>query len=101
MRVRQGWSGEVQPNRWAKISVELDEDDLGRILREADLMPSGPTQVPLMSAYTLLELEAERLILLKLIVRHGYDQETGGKELAAFEQARLGVLQQIRETLTR
>lgn len=95
MKVKQGWSGEVESNRWAKITVELDEGDLGRILREAGI--SAPAdQLPVMPAYSLLEVEAERLILMKLVVRHGYPKEQGGKELAEFEQAKLALLGQIK-----
>lgn len=99
MRVKQGWSGEVEPNRWAKIAVELDEDDLARMLREGDLHVSVG-DVPLMTAYALLEAEAERMILCKLIVRHGYDQTQGTQEVAGFEQTRLDLLNQIRHNLT-
>lgn len=94
MRVRQGWSGEVKPNQWAKVSVELDEDDFRRLIREAGLLDFIQS-VPLMTVYSLLELEAERLILIKLMVRHGYDHETGAKELAAMETAMFAVLDAI------
>ncbi len=95
MQVKQGWSGEVDPNKWAKITVELDEGDLGRILRQAGLNVQAE-RLPVITAYSLLEVEAEKLILMKLIIRHGYPQDQGGRELAEFEQARIALLDQVR-----
>ncbi len=98
MLVRQGWTGEVQENRWAKIDVELDEGDLGRLLREAGI--TAPTEgVPLLLAYSLLEVEAERLVLMKLIIRHGYSKEQGSRELSEFEQSRTALIGQIRSVV--
>ncbi len=98
MRVKQGWSGEIEPNKWAKVDVEVDEQDLGRMLREAGIeVPLD--RVPLLTAYSLLEAEAERLVLLKLMIRLGYPQEQGSKELAAFEQSKINMLDNLRGLL--
>jgi hypothetical protein len=67
MRVRQGWSGEVEPDRWAKYSVELDEADLCRLLPDVDL-----SAVPVVRLYQLLDNEAEILITAKLQAKHGF-----------------------------
>ncbi len=98
MRVKQGWSGEIEPNKWAKVSVEVDEQDLARMLREADIDVTLD-RVPLLTAYSLLEAEAERLVLLKLMIRLGYPQEQGSKELAAFEQSKINMLDNLRGLL--
>jgi hypothetical protein len=37
MRVKQGWSGEIAPNQWAKVDLELEEEDLRRLLAAAGL----------------------------------------------------------------
>ncbi len=95
MRVKQGWSGEVESNTWAKVTIELDEGDLGRLLREAGVN-INPEQIPIITAYSLLEAEAERLVLLKLMVRHGYPHEQGSKELAGFEQAKINIFDNLR-----
>lgn len=78
MKVRHGWSGEVKPNVWGKASVELEEDDLRRLLVQAGLPGDHPVSVA--NAYQLLEVEAERLLTAKLISRYGYD---GAEQLAA------------------
>lgn len=98
MRVKQGWSGEVEPNKWSKVTVELDEGDLGRLLREAEIA-ADMAHLPTAMVYTLLEVEAERLVLMKLMVRHGYPQQEGVRELAGLQQGKNDCLEAIR-TLT-
>lgn len=88
MQVRQGWSGEVAPGRWAKFDVTLDEEDLRRLL--------GPDYRKLKAltpaiAYTILELEAERLVIAKLVNRYGMDRDEGGKAIAELEAQRTQV----------
>lgn len=95
MLVKQGWSGEVKPNVWAKVTVELDEGDLGRLLREHNVKVD-PATIPVVAAYSLLEVEAELLILLKLMARHGYSKDEGVSEHAAFEQAKLSIIDELR-----
>ncbi len=65
-----GWSGEVSSGRWAKADVTLEEEDLRRLLRAHDLADAEDL-LTTTEAYRLLEGEAERLILLKLVMRHG------------------------------
>jgi hypothetical protein len=77
MRVTQGWSGEVEANRWAKVSVELDETDLLRLINEADGHSTYVDETPTAAVFKLLDGEAERLVLYKLMTAHGYPAEKG------------------------
>jgi hypothetical protein len=98
MKVKQGWSGEVESNKWAKVGVELDEDDLGRLLRQHGIT-TNPSDVPLMMAFSILELMTERLVLLKLMVRHGYPQDQGVKELEESDLALKSLMDQVRSAV--
>lgn len=98
MHVKQGWSGEVETNKWAKISVDLDDGDLARLLREAQL-DVDPAMLPVVTAYGLLEAEAERLVLMKLMVRHNYPREQGLPELAELEQTKNSLFDLIRSSV--
>lgn len=95
MKVRQGWSGEIEPNRWGKFDIELEEEDLRRTLTDAGLPADIP--VPLTTAFQLLEIEAERLVLAKLITRYNYPTETGRNRMAELVQARTKLLDKLRE----
>lgn len=66
MRVRLGWSGETSNNTWQKVDVELEEEDLIRLLREADLPDELNQRLPAKVCYQLLQNEGEILLLLKL-----------------------------------
>jgi hypothetical protein len=68
----------VASNRWAKYDVELEEDDLRRILLGAKVEPSV---VPVEAAYWLLDIEAELSLTRKLISRHGYQADARIEEL--------------------
>ncbi len=72
MQVKQGWSGETDHNKWAKFDVTLEEEDLRRLVGE-DKRHTIDTAV----AYRLLELEAERFVMVKLVSRYGYDPVKG------------------------
>lgn len=80
MQIKQGWSGEVGPNRWAKFDIVLEEVDLLR------LTGGRPVDVNTSVAYYILEAEAERLIYDKLIRRHGYDQNEGVTKMRALAE---------------
>lgn len=71
-----GWSAEIAPNKWAKIDITLEEEDLRRLV--GDAAPTLSTTV----AYQLMELESERLLYAKLVQRYGYDP-VEGKEIIA------------------
>lgn len=95
MQVMQGWSGEVQPNRWAKVDVTLSEVDLSRILAGAGIeLPAD--RLPLSLAWQLLEAEAERFVLAKLIRSHGYPGEQGKARLLELAQTNRDLLAKVR-----
>lgn len=105
MRVRQGWSGEISPNTWAKFDVELDEDDLDRMLRSFHPVLIGLDAAETLghaTSYQLLELEAEFLVTSKLIIRYGFNAVEGRRkldELAARKRAILSPLVEQRKQL--
>ncbi len=66
MRFRMGWSGEVSNGRWEKLDVELDSDDLLRILRENDLPEDLLLRLPTRLCFQLIQNETEFLLLNKL-----------------------------------
>lgn len=96
VRVRQGWSGEVAPNTWAKADIELEEDDLRRLLIAEGVLPSQYDLrliLPPIDAYRLLEIEAEILLSLKLITRYGMD---GAAKLEQLRQAKAKIISQVK-----
>lgn len=93
MKVRQGWSGEVEPNRWAKFDIELEEDDLRRVARQHDIDPAA---LPGRLAFLLLEVEAEMLVLTKLIGRYGYPQVEGQEKIARLKTQKDSLLAQAK-----
>jgi len=84
VKVHHGWSGEVAPNKWVKFYVALDEDDFRRMLTRSGIRASDDVRwgIQLTAVYQLLELEAERLVLYKLITRYGYDPAEGRAKIA-------------------
>lgn len=98
MHVTHGWSGEVRPNVWGKASVELDEEDLRRLLSAAEI----PHDVVLTvgEAYWLLEIEAERLLLQKLRSRYDYPKDEYAKKYARLSEEKEHVLGVVREKAT-
>lgn len=81
MQVHQGWSGEVDHNKWAKFDITLDEEDLRRLVGD-DMRRTIDTT----TAYRLLELEAERLVMAKLVSRYGYDPVAGREILTSLRK---------------
>lgn len=66
MHVRTGWSGEVEPNVWRKVDVELEEADLQRLMLEQSLPYDFHERLPVPVAFELLQAHAEILLLRKL-----------------------------------
>lgn len=97
MELRQGWSGEVAPGRWAKFDITLQEEDLRRLLGSdyKELKALTPAV-----AYTILELEAERLVIAKLVNRYGMDRDEGAQSIATLEAQRNQVCAQVVEAGT-
>lgn len=48
------------------------------------------------AAYQLLELEAERLVLAKLVRRYGFDPEQGKRQMAELETQRQVIIAHIK-----
>lgn len=61
-----GWSGETESNNWRKFDVELEQEDLTRILRENDLPDGIDERLPTKLCFQLLQNEAECLLLEKM-----------------------------------
>lgn len=95
MRVGQGWSGEVKPNVWAKVNIELDDSDIQRVLNEENLHNLAVTDVPTDLAYQLLDILAERYVMAKLIHSHGFDPEKGMGRMMELDVNRRKVLGQL------
>lgn len=88
MRIKLGWSGETSPNVWVKTAVEVDEGDLLRVLRAVGLGNLDPIRLSTVEVYQLLDNEAERLLLAKLISRYGHDPVHGRAKLDELNAAR-------------
>lgn len=66
MRVRLGWSGETESNTWHKVDIELEEEDLTRLLRENQLPEELSARLPTKVCFQLMQNDAEVLLLAKL-----------------------------------
>ncbi len=66
MHIRMGWSGETSANIWQRVDVQLDQEDLIRILRENDLPTELAERLPTRVLFQLVQNEAEFLLLSKL-----------------------------------
>lgn len=66
MRVKMGWSGEIEADRWQKLDVGLEQEDLVRLLVENDIPAQLVDRLPTRVLFQLLQNEAEILLLNKL-----------------------------------
>jgi len=98
VRVRMGWSGETQPNTWQKVDIELEQEDLVRIFRENDLPDDLHTRLPTKVCYTLLQNEAETLLLSKLRTL-GYPVEKANARMAVLMGSSNEIVTQIQQKL--
>jgi hypothetical protein len=94
VRVRHGWSGEIKPNQWAKLDIELEEDDLRRLLLAAKV-PVDDVTVLLPAAYQLLEAEAEILLYATLMTRYEFPEAEARTRIADLTKIKNQVLGQI------
>ena len=94
MFVRQGWTGEVRPGTWHKYDVSVDESDLVRLLIDNGL--PGDTYVPFNTAYTLLEGQAERLMLIKLVTRQDYPRDEAVTKINTLNETKTTLLDTLR-----
>lgn len=101
MKVEQGWSGEIRPNEWVKFKVTCDETDLTRILATESTVDSASAlddlmrRLPVHLAYGLLEIEAEKYVVHKLVTRYDFAVDAGREKLSDLETARAALLSKI------
>lgn len=81
MRVRMGWSGETESNTWQKFDIELEHEDLERVLMEHGFEPTIGQRLPTQVCYQLLQNEAERLLVTKL-TSFGYPADKATSRIA-------------------
>jgi hypothetical protein len=93
-----GWSGETQTNTWQKVDVELEQEDLIRIFRENDLPDGLHERLPTKVCYTLLQNEAETLLLSKLRTL-GYPVEKANARMAVLMGSSTEIISQIQQKL--
>lgn len=94
--MRVGWSGELKPNQWFKVS--LDEEDLRRLLFHNNLGHIDPAAVPVEWAFALLDGEAERMTLAKMIVAApGFPADEGRARIEQLTAIRVTILAQLKE----
>lgn len=99
MRVRVGWSGETDGNVWRKADVELEEQDLHRIMIDNDLPDELHERLPVKFAYQLLALEAEALLLGKLVAL-GYPSGTAMERVKSIENNQAAMLAALKQKYT-
>lgn len=100
MRVRIGWSGEVETNKWAKIDVQMEEVDLERILASNNIA-IDTSSLPTSLAYLLLEAEAEGNVLAKLVDQYGYPAPQAEFRRQKLKATKDNILQALRNRVTR
>lgn len=99
MRVRVGWSGETSTNVWQKVDVELEEEDLHRVIHTAKLPDELIGRLPAKVCYQLLQNEAETMLLTKLSTL-GYPQEQASSRIAQLSNGSAEILSAIRSQLS-
>lgn len=98
VRVRVGWSGETTSNIWQKVDVELEEEDLRRVINTAKLPEDLLSRLPAKICYQLLQNEAETMLLTKLL-GFGYPQEKASSRIAELSGSSTDILTAIRAQL--
>lgn len=76
MFVRRTWTEEVGPNRFSKLEVGLDQEDVTRLLTE-HLPGVDPSSVAVRDLFIALEYEAAILLVLARRARFAMTQEQG------------------------
>jgi hypothetical protein len=99
MRVRMGWSGETEPNTWQKVDIELEEQDLLRMMQQNDLPAGIQDRLPTKVCYRLLQNEAEMMLLDKLQTV-GYPPDKAAPRLAALITMNNQIVDSIKKMLT-
>lgn len=99
MHVRMGWSGETEPNIWQKVDIELEEEDLYRLMRQSDLPAGIHERLPTKICYQLLQNEAEMMLLSKLQTV-GYPPDKAAHRLADLIAMNNQIIDSIKKMLT-
>lgn len=94
-----GWSGEIESNVWRKTDVTLNETDLARLLREADIDPTIADKLPGSVVHLLLDNAGEVLLTRKLM-QLGYPAEAGTERVAQLEGRNEALLDELKSRLT-
>jgi hypothetical protein len=98
MKILRGWSQEVSNNTWAKVDIQVDEEDLLRIFVNNDIDPKYVASVPTKDAFALLESEAERLLLAYQVHIGVMTVPDYKNEVAKWDNARDKALDRAKET---
>lgn len=98
MRVRMGWSGETETGQWQKADVELDEDDVTRLLLEHELPTDIRTRLPAKLVFQLLQNAAEALLLTRLVAV-GYPTGKAAARIAVVNQESTNIADAVRQKL--
>jgi hypothetical protein len=93
-----GWSGETESSVWQKADVEVDEDDVVRLLLEHDLPADIRTRLPTKLIFQLLQNEAEALLLHRL-VGFGYPTGKAAARVAVVKQESINIADAIKQKL--
>ncbi len=99
VKVRLGWSGEVESNVWRKADVTLDETDLERMLRQADMDPSVADRLNNTIAHMLLD-NAGEILLTRKLMQLGYPAEAGTERINTLEARNEALLDELKSRLT-
>lgn len=98
VQVRTGWSGEVEPNVWRKVDVELEEEDLHRLMLEHSLPEYFHERLPVVVAFELLQAHSEILLLRKLTTL-GYPADKATARIRELAEAMATVIAQAQQKL--
>lgn len=98
MQVRTGWSGEVEPNVWRKVDVELAEEDLHRLMLEHSLPEYFHERLPVVVAFELLQAHSEILLLRKLATI-GYPADKATARIRELAEAMANLIAQAQQKL--
>lgn len=60
MKIRRGWSGETSVNEWSKLDVELETEDIEKILNENEI---SYKDISIRDLFLLVGVETEILVM--------------------------------------
>lgn len=93
-----GWSGETESSTWQKFDIELEQEDLERVLRENGMPEGMHERLPTQVCYQLLQNEAEKLLVTKL-TSYGYPAEKAGGRVASLVAQTNNIVETIKSKL--